>query len=127
MMLLLTAAALMLFGNLLSSRAAAALRPRPYGEPQAQPADWALGIGGAMSMIGGVLLVAWVISISWLLALGGAGLLIGNQMCNSGTIGIRENPQGSAEEEWGRRVLQRGIMVCLSSGVLAVVAIMGLL
>jgi hypothetical protein len=127
MTLLLTSAALLLFGNLLCSRAGAAMRSRPYAGPVAQPADWALGIGTAINMVGGVLLAAWVISVSWWLALAGVGLLIGNQMCDWGRAEIRENPQGGTDAEKGRRVHKRGIVVCLSAGVLLVVAVIGLI
>jgi hypothetical protein len=123
MTLLLTAAALMLFGNLLSSRADAALRSRPYGEPVAQPADWALGIGGAMHMIGGVLLLVWAISISWLLAVAGIALLIGNQMVKWGTVERRENAPDSEAAQKGDRFVRRGIIVNLFAGLLLVIVL----
>ena len=122
MTLLLIAVALLLFGNLLSNRADAALRSRPYAGPIAQPANWALGIGTAMNMIGGVLLAAWVISVSWLLAISVVALLIGNQMVSWGTVEKRENERGSAAALKGDRFVIRGTIVNLLAGVLLVIA-----
>jgi hypothetical protein len=65
--------------------------------------------------------------MTWLLALAVIGLLVGNQMVNWGSVEIQENPRGSAEEEKGRRFRQRGNIVCLSAGVLLVIAILGLI